>query len=257
MEGSRTTVVLRIRNSGHLDSHVQINSEDNGNLEDKPYGDRILTDRCRSLFSVDDFSVTGPRESEFKTEKGYDLPSGSELAFTWVLESSTDNILPGGSDCNLDFQVPFNYSVNAYRQLQVVRERDVTGTPDLSSASSSGPMLLRIDTFGSTSDRTNTFLKGNSAQASIQLVNQGREGSEYTGFIETSKPKIEATNFNLDCEDVERFTIFNGESRNIRCNLNYNLNGRDSISGEVRASTEYTYVQDLGTAKVTVNPLEN
>jgi hypothetical protein len=257
VEGSRSTVILRIRNSGHLDTEVEINSENNGGLETDPYGDRILTDRCSSLFKVDDFNVRGPRESEYATNTGYELPSGSELAFTWVLESNSDNIVPGGSDCELDFQVPFDYSVNAYRDIQIVKSREVEGTSELNSESSTGPMLLRIDTFGSTSDRANTFLDGNSAQASVKLINQGREGSDFTGFIETSKPDVTSNKYDLDCENPSNFRIFNGESRSIRCDIKYDLNGTPSISGEIRASADYTYVQDLGTEEITVKPLGN
>ncbi len=262
---SSTTAILHVRNSGNLDANLTIDSDWDDNELHSNYGDRLLTNRCRDIFEIDDFSARGPGDEE--ADK-YELPSGTEARFTWSLSSRSANVPIQGLSCNMRFQVPFDYSVNAYRQLQFVEDRSITGTPDLDSRSSAGPMMINIETIGSTSEHgPSTFVEGDTAEVRIQLSNQVEEGTDYTGFIEADLPEIEASGFDFigdgddeleDClgefDEEENLIMYGGESQVIRCTISEDvfeeLNG--STRGEVQVSADYTYVKDLGTQQVEV-----
>lgn len=222
------------------------------------YGDRVLTNRCRDIFDVTDFQVRGP--GDVSGSSSYYLPERGEVRFNWVLENiNTGNVPINGYSCNLKFQVPFDYTVIAYRQLQFKESEEIQGTPDLNSRSSQGPMAFRIETIGSTSDQSSTFLEGDQPEIIIYMVNQGQDGTSYTGFINAKVPEIEASGFSLEHSDCDRdpgdtITMYQGESERIRCHVDQsvfeNLDG--SMRGEITAETDYTYVRNLGQKKVEV-----
>ncbi len=262
---SSTTAILHVRNSGQLDANLTIDSDWDDSELHSNYGDRLLTNRCRDIFEIDEFRARGPGD---ESSDKYNLPSGTEARFTWSLSSRSANVPIQGLSCNMRFQVPFDYSVTAYRQLQFVEDRSITGTPDLDSRSSSGPMMINIETIGSTSELgPSTFVDGDTAEVRIQLRNQLDDGGSYTGFIESSVPEIEASGFSFvgdenneieDClgdfDEDEELVMYQGESQIIRCTISEDvfneLNG--STRGEVQVSADYTYVKDLGTKQVEV-----
>ncbi|MFP4038376.1 MAG: hypothetical protein ACLFTA_01175 [Candidatus Nanohaloarchaea archaeon] len=298
--GSSTTATLQVKNTGELPANLTINSDfnteedrissrdvkecrerfgtesstKNENLylqclteakggqetgSDEPYGDRILTNRCRDIFDVTDFEVRGPGDVSGSSK--YHLPKTSEVRFNWVLENiNTENVPINGYSCNLKFQVPFDYSVTAYRQLQFKESEDVQGTPDLESRSSAGPMAFRIETIGSTSQENSTFLEGDQVEVVIYMENQKEEeGTSYTGLINAEVPEIQASNFDLqeaNCgKDVnDTITMYEGESERIRCYVDESVfDGLEgSIRGEITAETNYTYVKDIGEKTVEV-----
>jgi hypothetical protein len=222
------------------------------------YGDRILTNRCRDIFDVTDFEVRGP--GDISGSSRYYLPERGEVRFNWVLENiNTGNVPINGYSCNLKFQVPFDYTVTAYRQLQFKESAEIEGTPNLNSRSSTGPMSFRIETIGSTSQQASTFLEGDQPEIIIYMVNQGQEGTSYTGFINAKVPEIEAAGFSLENSNCDRdidetITMYRGESERIRCQVDQNVfeNLDGSLRGEITAETEYTYVKNLGQKKVQV-----
>lgn len=76
------------------------------------------------------------------------------------------------------FQVPFNYSVNSFRQIQVKRSRNVEGS-QLQSKSTSGPLLFAIETIGGTGEEgKSTYIAGEdqNMRVLLQLQNRGQEG---------------------------------------------------------------------------------
>ena len=222
------------------------------------YGDRVLTNRCRDIFDVTDFEVRGP--GDISGSSRYYLPERGEVRFNWVLENiNTGNVPINGYSCNLKFQVPFDYTVESYRQLQFKESEEIEGTPNLNSRSSAGPMAFRIETIGSTSEQPSTFLEGDQPEIIIYMVNQGKQGTSYTGFINAKVPDIEASGFSLenancDRDTEETITMYQGESERIRCHVDQsvfdNLDG--SLRGEITAETEYTYVRNLGQKRVEV-----
>ena len=262
---SSTTAILHISNTGQLDANLTVDSGWRGEEVGSNYGDRLLTNRCRDIFTVDDFSARGPGDA---SKDRYEMPSGTEARFTWSLSTRNSNVPIQGLSCGLKFQVPFDYSVNAYRQLQFVENREITGTPELSSRSSAGPMSISIETIGSTSQLgPSTFVQGDNAEVSITMRHQQSEDSSYTGFIEASIPEIEAEGFEFageaedeinrclgDFEEDDQLVMYNGESQAIRCSISdqvfEDLDG--STRGEIQVSANYTYVKDLGTEEVKV-----
>lgn len=291
--GSSSNIILHISNGGELPANLTVNSDydpsdsdresceqyrsqsmdaqsinlyrqclsaqqesDSGSdrSEGAPYADRILTDRCRDFLNVEDFSVIGPGDIE---SSKYTLPPRNEVRFTWVLRNPESSNVPlNGHQCNLRFQVPFDYTVNAYRQIQFKDSRDTSGVPGLESRSSKGPMMLNIDTIGSTSDQASTFIEGDNAEVRISMINQAEEGTSYTGFIEAEVPEINAEGFSLedDCGEISQdsLTMYEGESQSIRCDIIPDENIDGSIRGEVTAKAEYTYVQNLGSRTIEV-----
>ena len=253
---SSTTAILHIENSGLLDANLTIDSEWSQEETHPNYGDRLLTNRCRDIFEVDEFTARGPGD---QSKDRYQLPSGSEARFTWSLSTRNANVPIQGLSCNMRFEVPFDYSVSAYRQLQFKESRNAQGVTNLESRSSQGPMAINIETIGSTSQQgSSTFVEGDQADLMITLENQVEEGTSYTGFIRAEVPEIEASGFDFqeECQGPQgdTITMYEGGSQPIRCSISDevfdNING--STRGEVRVSADYTYVKDLGEREVEV-----
>ena len=247
--GSSSNAILHIRNDGELEADLNVNSEAG------EYGDRILKDRCRDFLNVESYSVQG-----LEGDSSVSLAPRQEVIFNWVLKNPESSNVPlNGYSCNLKFQVPFDYSVNAYKQIQFKESREVEGSPNLESKSSRGPMKLEIDTIGSTSGDSSTFIEGDNAEIIVTLVNQAEEGSSYTGFIDADVPEIEADSdsFSLEegCTDQISegdLTMYKGESQSIRCDVELNEEVTGSVRGEITAQTDYTYVKDIGTRTIEV-----
>jgi hypothetical protein len=184
----------------------------------------------------------------------------------WELTQDTGNVPLNGYDCNLRFQVPFEYSVNAFRQLQVKSNPDVQGSEELSAKSSKGPMKIEIQAIGSSAPRgAPTFLEDDSGDVRIQLENKKPgEDSSYTGVIELNPPKVESENvgFTDQCPNADdipengKIRIYEGKSKIFACPLEWDLNQGGtqvpSIRGQVFAEADYTYVKDIGSRSVRV-----
>ncbi len=283
--GSSSTVILNIRNIGEIPAELNLDSgytEDSDCSEVLPsdpytnpstseldeyyecvedaggenqlqnYADRILTDRCRDIFDVDQLDVTGPNDVE--SDK-YVLGDGEEVRFSWSLATSDDSVPLHGYECPLRFEVPFEYSVQSYRQIQVKESRDVSGIPELESRSSQGPLMINIDTIGSTSDQgPSTFIDGDNAEIGVTIENQADEGTQYTGLIEVEAPEISSSSsIDVDCpEELEEdMTLYEGQSQTIRCGVNWDdVDG--SFRADINAETDYKYVKSLGTHNIEV-----
>lgn len=248
--GSSANVILDISNEGELPADITLNT-DGGE-----YSDRILTDRCRDTLDVTNHDVIGPGE---QNQNSYTLEPRTDLRFSWQLENpSSSNIPLDGRSCNLRFEVPFDYSVNAFRQIQFKESRDAEGSEGLQSQSSRGPMMLNVDILGSTAGESSTFIAGDQAEARITMRNQAEEGTSFTGFIEADKPEIEVDGEDIElgdeCEDTEgSLTMHEGESQEIRCDIKLeNEEFIGSTRGEITAEADYTYVQNLGSQTIEV-----
>lgn len=254
---SSTTAILHIENTGLLDANLTIDSEWSQDDTHPNYGDRLLTNRCRDIFEVDEFTARGPGD---QSKDRYSLPSGTEARFSWSLSTRNANVPIQGLSCNMKFEVPFDYSVSAYRQLQFLENRQIQGVTNLDSRSSRGPMAINIETIGSTSQQgSSTFVQGDNAEVIVTLKNQVEEGSSYTGFIQAEVPEIEASGFDFesDCQGAqgeETITMYEGGSQPIRCSISDEVfeNINSSSRGEVRVTADYTYVKDLRSKKVEV-----
>lgn len=248
--GSTVRVEMGIANSGELPASLIIDRA--GEID----GDAVLTDYCPDLFNIESFDAYS--SSAQSTQDSYDLQRGEEVRLSWELKHTGD-IGVNGAMCPMNFKVPFNYTVEAYRQVQILRNNDV-GTADLSYQSSDGPLNILIETIGSSSEQgAPYFIEGDDVEVLVQLENTEPSEAEYSGAVNVQAPEITVPGsseaFQLDScnlgEDKEKMTLYEGESQVIRCDASYNLNA-PSVTGEIRAKTNYTFIKNIGSQEVEV-----
>ena len=249
-EGTDVRIEMGIKNAGVLPASLKVERSKESN------GDAVLTNYCPDLFQVENFDAIS--SSEQSTQDSYNLERREEAMLSWELKQTGDVGINGAS-CPMRFKVPFNYSVEAYRQLQVLRNDDV-GSAELSYQSSNGPLKILIETIGSSSEKEPPFfLKGDNVEVLVQLVNEEPDEEKYSGAIKVDSPEITtpkgAGDFELGKCDYggqkDTLTLYQGESQVIRCPLNYSLEA-PSITGEIRAKTNYTFIKDIGSRDVEV-----
>lgn len=164
-DGSSVRAGVQFRNAGLLPASIRLGDE----------GSRVLKNYCPDIFEIEKFQTVGPGGEDMNR---YRLDSGRELQIQWELQERDSNRVPLiGNRCNLKFEVPFNYSVNAYRQIQVKQSREVEGSK-LSSESSSGPLRLVIEVIGGTgTEGKSTYISGedDTMRVLIRLQNLNHE----------------------------------------------------------------------------------
>ncbi|MFB6143678.1 MAG: hypothetical protein ABEJ98_00055 [Candidatus Nanohaloarchaea archaeon] len=247
--GSKVRVDMGVTNTGVLPADLILDRT--GELD----GDAILTDYCPDLFDVTGFEAYS--SSEPSTQDSYSLKQGEQVMLSWEL-TQTGDIGVNGARCPMNFKVPFNYTVEAYRQVKVLRNDEV-GASKPAHRSSEGPLKILIETIGSSSEKgVPYFIKGDSIGVLVQLINENPSEAKYRGAVKVQQPVIEMANtggnFRLggcDTPEGETLTLYEGESIVIRCGLNYTLDA-PSITGEIRARTNYTYIKNAGTREVKI-----
>ncbi|MFB6241946.1 MAG: hypothetical protein ABEJ36_04040 [Candidatus Nanosalina sp.] len=183
--GSNVRVRMSFSNVGELPAEVVIGK---GSVN---HGGQILTNHCPDIFSVQAFSASTSNVSA--TQKTYALAPGYKVRLNWNLKQDTQNVPLNGYRCNLQFEVPFNYSVEAFKQLQIKRNTEVKGSKSLFAKSSQGPMKLEIQAIGSSAPSgAPAFLKEDNAEVLIQLVNKKPKKGSFTGTVELGPPRVVA-----------------------------------------------------------------
>lgn len=255
--GSTVRVRMSLSNVGQLPADLQLKSTE---LDDsyENMGRNVLTNHCPDIFDVTDFKASSTNASSKKDV--FHLDPGYKVRMNWELTQEGESVPLNGYNCQMNFEVPFNYSVEAFRQIQVKQNPDVTGSEELFAKSSEGPMKLEIEAIGSSAPRgAPTFLRRDDAEVLIQLVNKEPEETSYMGTVELGPPELEARglNFGGQCPDPEsipedgNLIIYQGESKIFRCNLTW-PEPTPSLKGEVYANADYTYVKNAGTREVFV-----
>jgi len=243
-EGASVQASLSVENTGEIPSQVIVGEN----------GDQIMTDYCTDFFNINRFQASSSRNSD--TVEKYDLNPGETVRMNWNLDQEGVSVPLNGYSCPVKFQVPFNYTVQAYQQLQIKQE-DIETEVDLSSQTSKGPLSIAIETIGSSS-RTGApvFLARDSPEALIQIVNEQPEQSVFRGVIRVKNLEIESTGVELGdgCRNIEQPIKIdrNQMSEIIRCDINTDLDGDRSKRAELTASADYTYVKDVGSRTVEV-----
>ena len=159
-------------------------------------GGQILGDYCTDIFNLDSYTASSSRSSQI--QESYELQSGERINARWTLQQE-GNVPIYGKRCNLEFSVPFNYSVEAYRQIQIKRDRDVEGSSQLSSESTTGPLTLAIDTLPGSTGQTSTYVLSENGDETvnvmIQLVNNEPQEEYNKGLVNVDKSSfyVEAT----------------------------------------------------------------
>lgn len=250
--GSNVRVRMSFSNVGQLPAEVLIGNETEGE------GSQILTSHCPDIFDVESFSASSSNVSA--TQGSYILAPGYKVRLNWNLDQSDSSSVPlNGYRCNLRFEVPFNYSVESFKQIQVKEDSEVQSSSNLFAKSSKGPMKLELQTIGSSAPQgAPVFLQSDAGEVLIQLANkEPREGS-YTGTINLGPPKVTSRNleFNGECPptDKETLQLFQSQSEIFRCGLNWSdsFSGQPSLRAEIFARANYTYVKSAGTKSVKV-----
>lgn len=249
-------VRMTLTNVGQLPAELLVSKESSNE------GGQILTSHCPDIFSVKSFSASSSNVSQ--TRDSYMLSPDYKVRLNWNLQQDSGNVPLNGYRCNLRFEIPFNYSVEAFKQVQVKDNSDVKGSENLFAKSSKGPMKLEIETIGSSAPRgTPTFLKNDSGEVLIQLANKEPEEGSYLGNIALSPPNVTARGIRLNgtCPAEEELPadgsidLYQGQSKVFRCDMiwdNHDFTTIPSIRGEIFAKADYTFVKTAGTKTVQV-----
>lgn len=235
---------------------VQNTGEMNGTLDVGEDGNQILTDYCTDVFSLEGYSAQSSRSSEADTS--YFLKPDWEASFSWTLQQQGDVPIIGQS-CDLKFQAPFNYSVQAYKQLQIKRSAEAGGEPQLTSQSSQGPLAIEIELIGSSSEQgAPVFIEGDDMELLVRFRKKQREDSPYQGLIDISDPGLSASGISIDrdsCDIPEQIIMYQGNSQVIRCDLDYGGSiSAPSVTPQVTVDADYQYTKDVPSRTVEVEP---
>ncbi len=275
-EGTSVTVSLDLANTGNLPAEVDLGND----------GQRVMKDYCPDIFEIEgDVSVTTSGERDGNR---VELGPEDELRLRWRLQQKGDVPLYG-QRCDLKFQVPFNYSVSTYKQVQIKRSREVEDSK-LQAESSSGPLFFALETIGSSTENPSVFIAGKDDSVSLlmQLQNRGQEGyskgvvdvEERSLSVRASEPLELDENFtkngnsfrwevnpgagysNSDrrCESGDEIRMFEGDSRVLKCDIPVPKSGdlsSPSAISEIFARIDYAYMKDAGSRQVEVKTRGN
>lgn len=243
--GSDVRVDKTIANTGNMDTNVTVGEE----------GQRILQDYCTDIFEIENYEITST------THDGDDdvqpLDTGDRLSMSWDLNQDDPNRIPlQGSTCNMQFQAPFEYDLDAYRQIQVKSDPGEPSLTDLEVDETVGPLSIDISLLGTSSeDGVPIFIDGDRIEARISVHNTEPEDGEYSGVISIDTPDLSSTDgLSLDCDDdeIEEIVLHDGQSQIIECDVDVEEEDFRSIREEIRVSSNYQYVANTGSTSVEV-----
>lgn len=266
-EGQPVRASLTAFNAGNIEAEVGVGEN----------GGQILEDYCTDLFNLKEFGASSSRSSEI--QNSYMLKPGEKINARWTLQQE-GHVPIYNKRCNMEFSVPFNYSVESYRQVQIKRDRDVSGSSQLSSESTTGPMALAIDTLSGSTGKKGTYVLSENGDdrinVLIQLINKNPEEELNKGLVDVDKNSfyVRATDpLQLDEEfrngewkpngyDPARcdmpdadIRMMQGRSVTISCEIPLDSEiDSPSVISEISAGTGYTYIKNAGQVEVTVKP---
>lgn len=244
--GESVSVSLEAVNAGLLEGTVDVGEAN---------GDRVLTNHCQDYFSVEEFRASSSR-TDANDASEYTLGEDERIRMFWRLNQDRPDEVPlQGYNCPLRFELPFDYSVRAYKQLQVKESREVDGSTNLATDISPGPLAIDMQIIGSTADQQNTIIEGNDASLYLTAYNQDKQDSVYQGLIEIKDIEIEgggAIGLNDECGERESVTLVSGNQEIYRCNIEYGDISAQSVRGEITVNIDYTFVKSIGERQVRV-----
>lgn len=266
--GQQVRASLTAANAGNTDARFSVGVN----------GSELLGDYCTDLFSLESFTASSSRSAD--TQDSYLVKSGEKVNARWNLQQQGD-VPIYGKRCNLEFSAPFNYTVQSYRQVQIKQNRDVSGSPQLNSESSSGPLVMAIETLPGSTGEPNTFVASEGADDSInvliELVNSQPTEEYNKGLVDVEKKsfRIKAADpleldesyqdgkwsSNGDYEDTRcdmpeaDIRMTSGRSVTISCDIPIDSDiSSPSVLSEISASVNYTYIKNAGQVEVQVQP---
>ncbi|PSH01286.1 MAG: hypothetical protein BRC27_02585 [Nanohaloarchaea archaeon SW_10_44_10] len=256
-EGQNVRSSLTAYNAGNIEADVILGKN----------GEKMLTDYCPDIFENKEerFSAATSRVAETRKgeEASYNLKPGDKISVRWFLQQQ-GNVPLIGKRCQMSFSVPFNYSVEAYRQVQIKQDRSVEGSPNLQSESSSGPLTLTMETLPGSTGRPDTYIAEETGderiQLLVQLINEKPQEEYRKGVVEIDRESfsIRATDpLDVDRSDCEfpdaDFRMYQGKSVVIQCDIQVPQNFEEpSVLSDITAGIDYKYIKDGGTRTVEV-----
>jgi hypothetical protein len=243
--GESVSVSLEAVNAGLLEGTVDVG--------DATKGEQVLTNHCPDYFSIEEFRASSSRTSESVSE--YDLGEGERIRLFWRLKQDSEDVPLQGYNCPMRFELPFDYSVRAYKQLQVKQDRETEGSTNLATDISPGPLAIDMEIIGSTADQPNTILEENDASLYLTAYNQDTEDSVYQGLIDINDIEIQgggAISVDDECGERESVTLISGNQEIYRCNIEHEPLNSPSVRGEITANIDYTFVKSIGERQVKV-----
>lgn len=253
--GSGTSVNLEVENAGLLEGSVNIGEEN---------GSRIMTNYCSDVFDIREFRASSSRLAE--NNETYVLGPDERLEMFWNLNQSDAGDIPlPGYDCNMRFQIPFDYSVSSFKQVQLKQSADVSKDAELNDGSTSGPLGIDMELVGG-SQESNTIVKDRSSATSLYVTAYNRgdnEDNEYRGLINMGDIDVGLRGFGPEenryielepgCGEKSTVRLASGNKEIYQCEItNVTDFDENSVRGEIYANVNYTYVRDIGSRQVQV-----
>lgn len=250
--GGNAYARLEAVNAGNLGGEVNVGDE----------GENVLVNHCPDVFNVNDFTASSSTVSEEEGKTSFELNSSERIRLNWQLEQKDDRTIPrSGFSCDMAFELPFDYSVTGYKQIQIKEDREVENIQNLKSDVSGGPLTFDFQLVGSSTGQNDIFLEDDEPSIRITTYNSGSSENGYQGLIEIEELNIETSDnidFANDCGSEESKELASEDQSIYNCPLeDVELSGVSSIRGEIRYSADYTFVKEVGSRTVEVKRSES
>ena len=242
--GQTASARLEAVNAGNLEGEITVGEN----------GEEVLVNNCPDMFNIEEFEASSSRNSS--TQESYNIGTGELIRMNWQLQQKEDRTVPrSGFTCNMRFELPFDYSVTGYKQIQVKQNRETEGSPQLQTDISGGPLTFDVELVETSTSQKDTLLKGDDASILITAYNQGNSESSYLGLIEIEDIKVTGSG-EIEVEDgcgsSGTVALSSGNEEIYRCSIEYDDFESSSIRGEIQYTADYTFVKDVGTRTVEV-----
>lgn len=244
--GSDISATLNVRNVGNTDANITVG----------PDGKNVLKSYTPDLLMIEDFSAESTASPE--TQENYNLQSDETLSMNWDLHQFDESRVRFYADQQIDmtFQIPFQYTVQAYKQFQVKDDNEVQSLEGLGSASSNGPMDIHIEMIGSSSEGGSpVFIEGDNIQVRVEFRNQDAEQGDSVGLIDIESPEVKSLSDKVTvegCNTPSNIQVRADSSTSITCNVNINEDIQSSIRDEIRVTSDYNFTKTVSKEHITV-----
>jgi len=248
--GGEAFARLEAVNAGKLGGEVNVGEE----------GRDVLVNHCPDVFEIDEFTVSSSTVADGNSTS-FNLDTNERLRLSWGLKQDDSRTIPrSGFSCDMNFELPFQYSVTGYKQIQIKKDREVEDIPNLKSDVSGGPLTFDFQLLGSSTGKNDIFLEEDNPSIRITAYHNGNSENGYQGLIETNDLNIETSDnidFRGDCGSEDSVELASGNQEIYNCQLEDTDLDVDSIRGEIRYTVDYTFVKDVGSRTVKVKRSES
>lgn len=245
--GSDVSAALRVTNVGNTDAEITVGEK----------GTNILKSYTPDLLNITSFSASSTATTQTREE--YTLQPDESLSMSWDLHQYDEDRIRFYADQTVDmtFQIPFDYTVEAYRQFQIKENRDVESLENLGSASSNGPMDVHIELIGSSSEHGSpVFLTQDNIQARIQFINNDAEEGDGVGLIDIQNPEIEVIGDGVsaeNCNTPDNVQVSADSSTTITCDISFNAEDvGSSVQRQLTVNADYKFTKTVSKDHITV-----